>query len=137
MDFEQYSPLNIQTSDLTIPFLKNHLQQFSEWQLEQFKAKQHINDIVAMRALYIDELLSRLWDLVGLDESYDLTLLAVGGYGRGELHPKSDIDLLILSDHGFSQASEEKIGQLITLLWDLKLDVGNSVRTIQDCIEQG
>ncbi|MDN2662890.1 [protein-PII] uridylyltransferase [Psychromonas sp. 14N.309.X.WAT.B.A12] len=137
MDFEQYSPINIQPQDLTIPFLKNHLQAFSDWQLEQFKAKQHINDIVAMRALYVDELLGRLWDLVGLDESYDLSLLAVGGYGRGELHPKSDIDVLILSDHGFSQASEEKIGQLITLLWDLKLDVGNSVRTIQDCIEQG
>ena len=137
MDFEQYSPLNIQPQDLTIPFLKNHLQTFSDWQLEQFQAKQHINDIVAMRALYVDELLGRLWDLVGLDESYDLSLLAVGGYGRGELHPKSDIDLLILSDHGFSQASEEKISQLITLLWDLKLDVGNSVRTIKDCIEQG
>jgi len=137
MDFEQYSPLNIQPQDLTIPFLKNHLQTFSDWQLEQFQAKQHINDIVAMRALYVDELLGRLWDLVGLDESYDLSLLAVGGYGRGELHPKSDIDLLILSDHGFSQASEEKISQLITLLWDLKLDVGNSVRTIKDCVEQG
>ncbi|RBW47416.1 [protein-PII] uridylyltransferase [Psychromonas sp. B3M02] len=137
MDFEQYSPLNIQPKDLTIPFLKNHLQAFSDWQLEQFKAKQHINDIVAMRALYVDELLGRLWDFVGLDESYDLSLLAVGGYGRGELHPKSDIDLLILSDHGFSKTSEGKIGQLITLLWDLKLDVGNSVRTIQDCIEQG
>ena len=137
MDFEHYSPLHIQQQDLTISFIKQHLQQFSDWQLEQFKAKKHINDIVSMRALYVDELLSRLWDLVGLNESFDLSLLAVGGYGRGELHPKSDIDLLILSDHGFSKESEEKIGQLITLLWDLKLDVGNSVRTINDCIEQG
>ena len=94
MDFEQYSPLQIQQQDLTIPFIKKHLQQFSDWQLEQFKAKKNINKIVSLRARYVDELLSRLWDLVGLDESYDLSLLAVGGYGRGELHPKSDIDLL-------------------------------------------
>jgi [protein-PII] uridylyltransferase len=137
MDFEQHSPLKIQQQNLTIPFIKKHLQAFSHWELEQFKAKKNINKIVEMRARYTDELLDRLWDLVGLNESYDLSLLAVGGYGRGELHPKSDIDLLILSDHGFSQASEEKIGQLITLLWDLKLDVGNSVRTINDCLEQG
>jgi len=137
MDFEQFSPLNIRQNDLTIPFLKKHLQAFSDWQLEQFKDKQHINDIVALRAQYVDELLSRLWDLTGLNESFDLSLLAVGGYGRGELHPKSDIDLLILSDHGFSKESGEKISQLITLLWDLKLDVGHSVRTIKDCLEQG
>jgi len=137
MNFDQYSPQAISNENLTIPFLKQHLQDFSDWQVEQFKAQKHINKIVEMRARYVDELLMRLWDLVGLDESYDLSLLAVGGYGRGELHPKSDIDLLILSDHGFSKESEEKIGQLITLLWDLKLDVGNSVRTLKDCLEQG
>ena len=137
MNFEQYSPLAIPNENLTIPFLKQHLQEFGDWQIEQFKALKHINKIVEMRARYVDELLIRLWDLVGLDESYNLSLLAVGGYGRGELHPKSDIDLLILSDNGFSKESEEKIGQLITLLWDLKLDVGNSVRTLKDCLEQG
>ncbi|MDA7746182.1 [protein-PII] uridylyltransferase [Psychromonas sp.] len=137
MDFEQHSPRKIQQNDLTIPFIKKHLQTFTDWQLEQFIAKKHINEIVAMRARYVDELLSVLWTFVGLDESYDLSLVAVGGYGRGELHPKSDIDLLILSDHGFSKKSEEKIGRLITLLWDLKLDVGNSVRTLQDCLDQG
>lgn len=137
MEFEDHSPKLLQKYQLTIPFLKAHQQKFEEWQLEQFKAKVHINEIVAQRAQYIDELLVRLWSWVELDESYDLTLVAVGGYGRGELHPKSDIDILILSDHGFSKQSEEKISQFITLLWDLKLDVGNSVRTIQDCIEQG
>ena len=137
MNFEQYSPQEIPNNNLTIPFLKQHLQTFTDWQLEQFKAQKQINKLVEMRARYIDELLIRLWDLVGLNESFDLSLIAVGGYGRGELHPKSDIDLLILSDNGFSKQSEEKIGQLITLLWDLKLDVGNSVRTLKDCLEQG
>jgi len=137
MDFEQYSPQKIATENLTIPFLKQHLQLFTAWQLEQFKAKVYINKLVIDRARYIDELLGRLWDVVGLNESIDVSLIAVGGYGRGELHPKSDIDLLILSEKGFSPQSEEKITLFITFLWDLKLDVGNSVRTLQDCIDQG
>ncbi|MCW8994942.1 MAG: [protein-PII] uridylyltransferase, partial [Psychromonas sp.] len=52
-------------------------------------------------------------------------------------HPKSDIDILILSQEAFSSEDEQKISAFITLLWDLKLDIGNSVRTLQDCFEQG
>jgi len=137
MNVEQYSPQEIANDNLTIPYLKQHIQDFTDWQLEQFKAKKEINKIVEMRACYVDELLVRLWDLVKLKEVTDLSLIAVGGYGRGELHPKSDIDLLILSEKKFSKDAEEKISAFITLLWDLKLDVGNSVRTLKDCIEQG
>jgi len=137
MDFETLSPVKIHQDNLLLPFLKKHIQTFNDWQVESFKEKQDITLLVKQRARYVDELLSRLWDLVGLSESYDLSLIAVGGYGRGELHPKSDIDLLILSDSGFSEQSEQKISQFITLLWDLKLDVGQSVRTLKDCYDQG
>tara|TARA_R110001583_G_scaffold26571_4_gene95789 strand:- start:33667 stop:36276 length:2610 start_codon:yes stop_codon:yes gene_type:complete len=137
MDFESFSPLNIKQDDFTIPFLKQHICNFSEWQIEAFKNKHDISQLVQLRSRYIDELLIQLWDFFGLTESYDLSLVAVGGYGRGELHPKSDIDLLILSESGFSQQSEKKISELITLLWDLKLDIGQSVRTLNDCYEQG
>jgi len=137
MEFETLSPLNISSANLTIPFLKKHGQEFNDWQVEAFSNQYDITKLVQQRARYVDELLIRLWDLVGLSESYDLSLIAVGGYGRGELHPKSDIDLLILSESGFSKQSEEKISQFITLLWDLKLDVGQSVRTLQDCYDQG
>lgn len=137
MDFETLSPVKIKAENLTLPFLKKHIQQFNEWQVFAFKDKQDITLLVQQRARYIDELLARLWDFVGLSESYDLSLVAVGGYGRGELHPKSDIDLLILSESGFSEQSEQKISQLVTLLWDLKLDIGQSVRTLDDCYQQG
>lgn len=137
MDYETLSPLNISKENLTIPFLKKHSQEFNDQQVEAFRNKFDITQLVKQRACYVDELLARLWDHVGLSESFDLALIAVGGYGRGELHPKSDIDLLILSADGFSQQSEEKISAFITLLWDLKLDVGQSVRTLQDCYEQG
>ncbi|WP_298273350.1 [protein-PII] uridylyltransferase [Geobacter sp.] len=64
-----------------------------------------------------------------------LTLMAIGGYGRGELNPFSDIDLMFLYS-GKDQARVEDIAQkLLYFLWDMKLDVGYSVRNLQDCVE--
>jgi [protein-PII] uridylyltransferase len=137
MDFESLSPANIPTENINLKNLKVHLQQFQDWQLEAFKAHSDITEIVNYRARYIDELLQLLWDYFGLNESYDLSLIAVGGYGRGELHPKSDIDILILCQQEFTPEDEEKISIFITNLWDLKLDIGNSIRTLHDCFEQG
>ena len=137
MDFATLSPVNFQESDLTLAFLKKNLQQFQQWQIDNFQAQQSINEIVSCRARYIDQLLTRLWKHFALDNSDELSLIAVGGYGRGELHPKSDIDILILCQQNFTAEDEQNISAFITLLWDLKLDIGNSVRTLQDCVEQG
>ena len=60
-------------------------------------------------------------------------LAAVGGYGRGELYPYSDIDVLILLQQPPSPADTEKLEALVAALWDLGLDLGHSVRTIADC----
>ncbi|ARP81475.1 [protein-PII] uridylyltransferase [Bordetella genomosp. 8] len=60
-------------------------------------------------------------------------LAAVGGYGRGELYPHSDVDLLILLPHPPSQDEEAAIERLVAALWDLGLEPGHSVRTIADC----
>ena len=137
MEFEALSANKIKQYNLTIPFIKKHIQDFNDWQIESFQKRSDINKLVQQRAQYIDELLARLWHKVGLIEDFDLSLVAVGGYGRGELHPKSDIDILILSASEFSKKSEQKISEFITLLWDLKLDVGQSVRTLDDCHQQG
>jgi len=67
----------------------------------------------------------------------EMALIAVGGYGRGELNPFSDIDIMFLHTGKNPQAVEEISQKLLYFLWDMRLDVGYSVRTISDCIEMG
>ena len=91
---------------------------------------------MAERAHLADEILQRAWRL-HFSDAGQASLVAVGGYGRGELHPGSDIDLLILldSEHHF-EAFKSNLEQFLTLLWDIGLQVGHSVRTIDDCVRE-
>lgn len=65
----------------------------------------------------------------------DMSLVAVGGYGRRELTPWSDVDLMFLCKETSSQETLESIYRILHVLWDLHLEVGHSVRTVQDCME--
>ncbi len=81
----------------------------------------------------IDQLLTDIWQHSGIDKS--CCLIAVGGYGRGELYPFSDLDLLILLTEPAQKddAIMGKVEQMIGLFWDIGLNIGHSVRTINDC----
>jgi [protein-PII] uridylyltransferase len=97
----------------------------------------HLNDIeqiIYEKSELIDQIISKAW-IHFITNHDDLALIAVGGYGRGELFPYSDIDLLILKKQGDSSEQKEAISKLITYLWDIGLEVGQSVRTINECIE--
>jgi len=107
---------------------------FSQWLKQQF-IDEDMLELVKARAHYIDLLLTKLWVQHQLDE-YQVSLIAVGGYGRGELHPHSDVDILLLTQPDTDQELEEKLGAFITQLWDVKLDIGHSVRDVQECIKQ-
>ena len=63
-----------------------------------------------------------------------VALVAVGGYGRGELHPESDIDLLLLLDHSRYRFAEPFAEAFVRFLWDIGLTVGHSVRSVRDCL---
>ncbi|HQR20168.1 MAG TPA: [protein-PII] uridylyltransferase [Burkholderiaceae bacterium] len=78
-----------------------------------------------------DGLLRELAQSTGLDQH--AALVAVGGYGRGELFPHSDIDVLILLEQDADGPQRETIERLVSLLWDLGLTLGHSVRTLDDC----
>lgn len=104
----------------------------------RFREGENIRRLIYDRATFTDCILHYAWHLFSWHEG--ISLLAVGGYGRGELHPYSDIDILILAenddllDHD-SQANIESIQSFVTLLWDFGLDIGHSVRSISQCIE--
>ncbi len=88
-----------------------------------------------LRALarLVDQALCDLWKQLRIPPG--LALVAVGGYGRGELYPASDVDLLLLIPEGFDPETEPKLEQLVGLLWDIGLDVGHSVRTPGECVD--
>ncbi|MFV0575521.1 MAG: bifunctional uridylyltransferase/uridylyl-removing protein GlnD [Vibrio sp.] len=132
------SPTALDDQQLNAAELKQQLELFSQHQKDAFlNNTQPIQDLVYQRAAYMDALLCRLWTHFKFDQIECLSLIAVGGYGRGELHPLSDIDILILSQKKISDDVNKKISEFITLLWDLRLEVGQSVRTLKECIKLG
>ena len=70
-------------------------------------------------------------------EAERIAVLAVGGYGRAEMAPQSDVDLLFLSPWKVTPWAESVIETMLYILWDLKLKVGHSSRTVKDCIRLG
>jgi len=67
--------------------------------------------------------------------NHELAILALGGYGRGELNPYSDIDIMFLYPQELSSRDKEIAENTLYILWDLGLDIGHSVRSFKDCIE--
>jgi [protein-PII] uridylyltransferase len=106
-----------------------------QW-LDQAFNTVNVSELVLGRATFIDTLINRSWNLCGLNDVPKLSLIAVGGYGRGHLMPHSDIDLLILSEKPLTKSDEEMLSRWITFLWDIGLDIGQSVRTIKETIKQ-
>ncbi len=92
--------------------------------------------LVRANTRLIDQTLAHLWALTLGEAAETLGLVAVGGYGRSELLPHSDIDLLVLYPDSGLGAAEGLLEQFLTALWDLRLNVGHSVRSAKECREQ-
>jgi [protein-PII] uridylyltransferase len=80
----------------------------------------------------VDGILSEAWRLAGLPAN--TALVGVGGYGRGELFPYSDVDVLILLGARPDAVTQAKLENLVQLLWDLGLEIGHSIRTVDECM---
>jgi len=109
------------------------LKEFSDYQFTQFERGAPVSELIKERAAFIDQFLKKIWKNFIPENA--ATLIAVGGYGRGELHPYSDIDLLIVCEE--LEQNQETLCSFITFLWDLGFDVGHAIRTIDDCKTAG
>ncbi len=105
----------------------------SEQLKERFAADEAVEELVRDRARLVDIALRAAWARHAGRFAEDLALIAVGGYGRGELHPSSDIDIMVLVPKSDSVDWQPDIERFLTFLWDIGLEVGHSVRSIDDC----
>ena len=104
-----------------------------------FEAEVAVEALVHGRARFIDALLQIAWTReLDAQLAGSLSLLAVGGYGRGELHPASDVDILVLVPDGaeLPDTARAQVERLLRFLWDIGLEVGHSVRTPAQCAEE-
>ena len=123
LEREQYSPAAF----------RQVLDHGGELLRERFGADEDVAQLVRDRALLVDIVLRAAWLRHAGRFASDLALVAVGGYGRGELHPCSDIDIMVLLPKSDSADWQPEIEKYLTSLWDMGLEVGHSVRSIDDC----
>jgi [protein-PII] uridylyltransferase len=115
---------------------RNALELASKNIRERFLGGESIVDLVLLRAAVIDQLLVHLWRAHANFCAGVADLIAVGGYGRGELHPCSDIDIMLLLPENLPDSCESELSDFVTALWDIGLEIGHSVRTVEQCYEQ-
>ena len=90
--------------------------------------------LIYARAWLIDQLLTRAFTRTV--SSPRCALIAVGGYGRGELHPHSDIDISVLVPDHVDASIRGNLEQFVTFLWDIGLQIGHSVRSVAECVQE-
>lgn len=122
-------------TDDPLTLFRKTLAEGTETLAEGFREGVPVSTLVSLRAKLIDSLLMRAWER-NIPKDSNAALVAVGGYGRGELHPNSDIDLMILVEPDELEQLTSSLEQLLTFLWDIGLEVGHSVRSIDECVEE-
>ena len=116
--------------------VKIQRENLKRFELENF-SRYDIFQLIENCSDFYDALLKRLWREMDLSAQSTLTLIAVGGYGRREMFPLSDLDFLILTETPLMPETEEKIGRFVQFLWDCGFEVGHSVRTLAQCKAEG
>ncbi|HEU4459727.1 MAG TPA: [protein-PII] uridylyltransferase [Methylibium sp.] len=124
-----------------VPTLRARLRDGKAALIERFRANRPTApaamQLIRGLARHVDATLLHLWQHALMPKG--AALLAVGGYGRGELFPHSDVDVLVLlpaSPGGDNDASRSSIGGFITACWDIGLEIGSSVRTVEECVAE-
>ena len=105
-------------------------------QLRALNSERRVKSVLRQITQHTDETLRQLWQ--ACDMPPNCALIAVGGYGRGEQFPHSDVDVLVLLPNTTPNASHQTqcVEQFIGACWDLGLDIGSSVRTLDECVQE-
>ena len=114
--------------------LKKRLVSLRNAAIEEYRTDFHPQRLLKTLCRNVDKILIDAWNETGLSSEH--VLIAVGGYGRGELYPYSDIDVLILLNRNPDSDLQQKLESLIQTFWSLGLTIGHSVRTIDECLEE-
>ncbi|QDX80456.1 [protein-PII] uridylyltransferase [Denitratisoma sp. DHT3] len=111
--------------------LRDRLRQEQARLRERYEGSGNAAALLKGRTRLVDDVLLEIWRR--LEMPADFALVAVGGYGRGELYPCSDVDLLLLVPEDCDPTCEHRLERMVGLLWDIGLEVGHSVRSPRQC----
>jgi [protein-PII] uridylyltransferase len=95
-----------------------------------------IESLLQQHVQFIDRVVIAAWELT-VGNASGMALIATGGYGRGEVYPHSDIDILLCVEDDLSADTEQQVGRFFSLLWDAGFKIGHAVRSIPQSIEAG
>lgn len=111
---------------------KNELRQTQANVIKSFNENFNAEHLLSDLCKSVDGVLAKIWKRFEFPSN--ISLVAVGGYGRGELFPYSDVDVLILLTDTPDAAMRERLESLVQIFWDIGLDIGHSIRTIDECL---
>ena len=114
--------------------LKGQLKAERQAAITTFRADGKPEKLLVQLRQNVDAALTQAWE--AFDLPTNAALIAVGGYGRGELFPHSDVDVLILLDAAPDPTLQVKLEELVQLFWDIGLEIGHSIRTIDECLTE-
>ena len=132
--FDQKRFLNDVENGDPIEVFRNALTAAQDHFNNRFHEGEEVHHLVNEQSQFADVILRHAWQRFEWDA--DISLIAVGGYGRGELHPHSDIDLLILMRRNKPEKYRTSIEQFLTFLWDIQLKIGHSTRCLSQCVDE-
>lgn len=127
------SPAKVMSKD-QLKSWRESLQQARQQLAARYLSAPNAKSLLQQHTRLLDQLLRDIWQHYDLPAS--VSLIAVGGYGRGDMFPHSDIDLLILMPEHSDSALQADVESLIGTLWDIGLNIGHSVRTLQECVDE-
>ena len=136
LDLSELKKAFTQNNDDILSQLKNAVSQINDGLQKLYKEGTDVDEIVFGRSHLVDRLLVSAFEYLFHEVKQKVSLIAGGGYGRGELHPASDVDLMLLLGEEENEQTKDALERYLTLLWDSRLEIGHSVRTLDECVTE-